>query len=243
MGQVIFYAALSGLALVIGAFFATQFKFSKKTLAGAMAFGSGALICALTFGLMEEAFQKGGFDAIIIGFILGGLAFIAGDYLIHLYGGRRHKKHRYVQSEKESTGWAITLGAVLDGIPESIALGVALFSNQNLGLLMLAAIFLSNVPEGLASVTSLKSARFSDGKIYGLWLTVAIAMTITAILSFIFLNNIDPNTLGILEAFAAGAMLAMLADTMMPEAYDEGGFGVGILTVFGFLTTFIVSRF
>jgi len=243
MSQVILYGALSGFALVVGAFFALIFKLSKKTVAAIMAFGSGALICALTFGLMQSAFGHGGFDAIIIGFILGGLAFIGGDYLIHLLGGRKHKAHQHAPSKYDTSGEAITLGAILDGLPESIALGISIFASQGLGLLMVVAIALSNFPEGVASVAGLRKVGFSKKKIIVTWLVVALFSTAVAIISYAFLVNIDPNILGIIEAFAAGAILAMLADTMMPEAYDEGGFGIAILTVLGFLTTFIVSRF
>lgn len=243
MGQVILYGTISGLALVVGAFFALIFKLNRKTIAGIMAFGSGALICALTFGLMESAFGHGGFDAIIIGFVLGGLAFIGGDYLIHLYGGRKHKKHQHAASKYDSSGEAITLGAILDGLPESIALGIAVFTSQGLGVLMAVAITLSNLPEGISSVPGLLKEGFSRKKIVITWLIVALVCVAVAIISYGFLAEIDPNILGIIEAFAAGAILAMLADTMMPEAYDEGGFGIGILTVLGFLTTFVVSKF
>ncbi len=243
MGQVILYGAICGLALVLGAFFALVFKLNKKTIAGIMAFGSGALICALTFGLMESAFGHGGFDAIIIGFVLGGLAFIAGDYLIHLLGGRKHKAHQHTSSKYDTSGEAITLGAILDGLPESIALGISIFASQGLGLLMVVAISLSNFPEGVSSVPGLTKEGFSRQKIIITWLVVALVSVAAAIISYAFLAQIDPNILGIIEAFAAGAILAMLADTMMPEAFDKGGFGIGILTVLGFLTTFVVSKF
>lgn len=243
MSQVILFGAISGFALVFGALVATVFKFSKKVIASVMAFGSGALICALTFGLMESAFGHGGFDAIIIGFVLGGLAFIGGDYLIHIYGGRNHKAHQHATSKYDTSGEAITLGAILDGLPESIALGIAIFSGQGLGLLMVVAITLSNLPEGLSSVPGLLKEGFSKKKIVTTWVIVMLVSMSAAILSYAFLAEIDPNILGIIEAFAAGAILAMLADTMMPDAYEDGGFGIGILTVLGFLTTFVVSKF
>jgi ZIP family zinc transporter len=243
MGQVLFYGAISGFALLVGAIVGNYFELTKKNVARFMAFGAGVLICALTFGLMEEAFGHGGFDAIIIGFLFGGAIFILGDYLVHLRGGRKHKFKQLVRSNKDSNGMAITLGALLDGIPESIALGISLFNSQGRGLLMLVAITLSNFPEGISSVRGLKSEGFSKNKIFWIWAIVAILTTTVAVLSFVFLNDINPNTIGIIEAFAAGAILAMLADSMMPEAYDDGGFSIGLLTVFGFLTAFIISRY
>lgn len=243
MIQALIYGAASGLALLVGALTGSRYNLKQKTIAGFMAFGSGVLICALTFGLMEEAFSHGGFDAVIIGFVLGGLIFIAGDYLVHLKGGRKHRRKQLFATEKDANGKAITLGAMLDGIPESVALGIALFNGQGRGLLMLTAIVLSNFPEGISSITGLRNEGFSKKKIFGIWAIVAAITTVITVLSFVFLHDINPNTIGIIEAFAAGAILAMLADTMMPEAFEEGGFSIGILTVLGFLTAFIISRF
>lgn len=243
MLQIFIYGAISGLSLFFGALFGFGFKFKQKTIAGFMAFGSGVLICALTFGLMEQAFNHGGFDAVILGFLGGGLAFIIGDYFIHRFGGRKHKSRHLIHNEDETTGQAITLGAILDGVPETIALGIAVFSGRGTGLLMLTAIVLSNLPEGMSSIAGLRREGFSQRKIYWMWIIVAAVLTIIAVLSFAFLHDINLNTIGILEAFAAGAILAMLADTMMPEAYEEGGFSIGILTVLGFLVAFVLSRF
>lgn len=240
MTQAIIYGSVAGSALILGAIFANTFKFSKRVIASFMAFGSGVLICALTFGLMEEAFKYGGFDAIIIGFLFGGLTFIAGDWWLHKIGARKHKKIQLVSSDQES-GRLITLGAILDGVPESIALGIVLFSGSG-GMLMATAIFLSNFPESMSSVSGLKSEGYSKNRIYLLWLTVGICSVVITVLSYIFLHDINPNITGILESFAAGAILVMLADTMMPEAYSEGGFGVGIMTLLGFLAAFIISR-
>ncbi|MDO8507185.1 MAG: ZIP family zinc transporter [bacterium] len=242
MVQAIIFGAVSGLSLLFGAATGLIFKLNQKVIARFMAFGAGVLVCALTFGLMEEAFGHGGFDAIIIGFLLGGIVFILGDYVLHLKGGRRHKRHQLVEARKDSNGKVITMGALLDGIPESVALGIALFTGGGTGILMLVAIVLSNFPEGISSVDGLKKEGFTSAGIYKIWGVVALLALIFTVLSFVFLHDITPNTIGIIEAFAAGAILAMLADSMMPEAFDDGGFSIGILTVLGFLTAFIVSK-
>ena len=224
MNQVFIYAFIASFALILGAILGVCFKFRQKVIASFMAFGSGVLICALTFGLMEEAFNHGGFDAVIIGFLSGGLMFIIGNYVLYYFGGRTHKTKQTHKTHKNTNGKLIILGSVLDGIPESIALGVALFNTGTSGLLMLVAIFLSNFPESISSITGLKREEFSNIKIITLWLIVAIISFLSVVLSYLFLNNIDPNIMGIIESFAAGAILAMLADSMMPEAYEEGGF-------------------
>jgi len=238
----IIYSILAGFSLILGVIIGTVFKIRQRIIAAIMAFGSGVLICALTFGLMEEAFKHGGFDAIVIGFLIGGVVFIGGDFLVHRYGGRNHKKNKHFKSIRDTNGKAIVLGASLDGIPESIALGLSLLEKNGIGLLMLAAIFLSNLPESISSIDDLKREGFSTKKIYFMWSIVSVSSIIAAILSFIFLKNINLNFRGIIESFASGAILAMLADSMMPEAYEEGGYLIGFLTMLGFLTAFILSK-
>ncbi len=239
---VLLYAFLTGFSLILGVIIGTTFKIRQKAVAAIMAFGSGVLICALTFGLMEEAFKHGGFDAVIIGFLSGGVVFISGDVLIHRIGGRNHKRKAHHPSAKGTNGQAIVLGSLLDGVPESMALGVALLSKNGIGLLMLAAIFLSNLPESLSSIDDLQREGFSKRRIYLSWSIVSGCVALSVVLSFLFLEKLDLNVLGIIESFASGAILAMLADSMMPEAYEDGGFLIGFLTMLGFLTAFILSR-
>ncbi|MFA7243888.1 MAG: ZIP family zinc transporter [Patescibacteria group bacterium] len=243
MEYAVLYGAISGLALVGGAAVGIYFNFSQRVIARFMAFGAGVLVCALTFGLMEDAFSFGGFDAVTIGFLIGGLAYVLGDYLLHFYGGRNHKRRKMIETGAITNGRAITLGAILDGIPESAALGISLFAGHGRGFLMAMAIVISNFPEGISSITGLKKEGYSNKKIFTTWAIVAITTLVITILSYIFLTDIDPNNIGIIEAFAAGAILAMLADTMMPEAYEEGGFSIGIITVLGFLAAFILAKF
>lgn len=243
MGYAVLYGSLSGLALIAGAFIGTYFNLSQKVIARFMAFGAGVLVCALTTGLMEDAFIFGGFDAVTIGFFMGGLAFVGGDYLLHLRGGRNHKRRKMIETGAATNGKAITWGAILDGIPESAALGISLFAGHGKAFLVAMAIIISNLPEGISSVTGLHKEGYSNKKIYITWATVALTVLLVTVFSNLLLHDIDPNNIGIIEAFAAGAILAMLADTMMPEAYEEGGFSIGILTVLGFLTAFILGKF
>ena len=243
MTQAIIFSILNGSSLLLGALIGTLFKLKQRTIAACMAFGAGVLVCAITFGLMEEAFGHGGFDAVIIGFLSGGLLFVGGDYLVHIYGGRKHKRHQIKKTQKDSNGLMIAIGSTLDGVPESIALGITLFFNQGTGFMLLAAIFLSNFPESISSISGLRKEGMSKNKILLMWASVGLLTALTTLLSYFFLHDINPNTLGILEALAAGAILAMLADSMMPEAYEEGGYAIAILTILGFITAFVISRF
>jgi ZIP family zinc transporter len=242
MAKVIIFSFLTGVSLMLGTTIGTLLKINQKITAAIMAFGSGVMVCALTFGLMGEAFKYGGLDAVIIGFLSGGALFIAGDYIIHLFGGRHYKKKKPFKAIRQTNGKAIVLGALLDGIPESIALGVSLFAKNGLGVLMVGAIFLSNLPESLASVDDLRKEGFSKKQIHILWLITSIIVIVTAILSYLFLKDLDLNTLGIILSFASGAILAMLSDSMIPEAFEEGGYLIGILTILGFLTAFILYK-
>ena len=239
MANVIFYGFLSVLPLIVGAVLGYKFQIKGKIIGGIASFGAGAMIAALAFGLMEESFRLGGLDNSIIGFVVGGLLFVLGDLAIIRIGGRGHKKYYDVES---STGWGIVLGAALDGIPESIALGLGLLLNQNLGLLVLAGIFLSNLPEAISSAYDLKSAKKSFREVMFTWIIVALVSMIFVILGYTIFASFSPDTIATFESLAAGAILAMLASTMMPEAYKESGTSVSILTVLGFMVIFILSK-
>lgn len=239
MAQVIIYGLIGALGLIFGSLAGAYFKIKEKIIGIVMAFGAGALIAALSFGLLEEAHKLSGLYHTIWAFFLGGLIFVLGDLLIIYLGGRGHKEH--YPSEK-TQGYAIILGAVLDGIPESLALGVALLVGKGLGLLMMIAIFLSNFPEGIASAYDLLKAGQPKSKILLTWLLVALSGFIFVILGYTIFGHIPQAVLGITEAVAAGALLAMLASTMMPEAYKESGLSVSLVTVLGFLVIFLVSK-
>lgn len=240
MSQALTYGFFSVLPLVIGATAGAFLKVKEKYLGIVSAFGAGALIAALTLGLMEESFRLGGLDNSIIGFIIGGLLFVIGDFLIIRIGGRTHR--RVYDVESSATGWGIVLGAILDGIPESIALGISLFLNPSVGLLVLVGIILNNLPEALSSGYDLKKYHKSRKTIIGTWIIVAIIGMIFVILGNTVFAGVTSHVTATFESIAAGAILAMLASTMMPEAYQESGPWASMATVSGFLVIFILSK-
>jgi ZIP family zinc transporter len=136
---------------------------------------------------------------------------------------------------------AIVLGALLDGIPESVAIGASLIGGQGVGAAVVAAVFLSNVPESLSAATGLQKAGHSRRWILGLWTAVMLVSAVAAAVGYALLGDASPNVLGAIQAFAAGAILTMLADTMMPEAFENGGALVGLVTVLGFALAFLLS--
>lgn len=242
MHEVYYYAIITGGSLLIGAIIGSIYKIKQNFIAAIMAFGSGLLICTLTFGLMEEAFALGGFDAVIVGFIVGGLAFVGGDYLLHYFGGRRHRRIQLFKPLKETNGKVIVLGSVLDNIPESIALGLVIANSQPSVVVLAVAVMIANFAESISSIRGLIKEKFSKKSIFLMWFFIAFATACIVIFSFHFLSGLSNNNIAIVESFAAGAILAMLADSMIPEAFEDGGFGIALLTLFGFLTAFILNR-
>ncbi len=204
-----------------------------------MAFGAGVLISALAFQLTEEAFQQGGADAVALGLAAGALAFFAGDWLVDRKGGNDRK--RSGGRSKEGGGSAIALGALMDGIPESVAIGVSLLSGNGVGIAVVAAVFLSNMPESLSAATGMRKDGRSNHYITGLWTGVMLASSLAAALGYAFLGNASYDLIAAIQTFAAGAILTMLADTMMPEAFEHGGSLVGLVTVLGFASAFFLS--
>jgi ZIP family zinc transporter len=239
MSNTIIYGLISVSPLFIGALIGSYFHIKTKWVGAISAFGAGALVAALTFGLMEESFRLGGLDSSIIGFVIGGLTFVIGDLIIIRVGGRGHKKFYKAES---SSGWGIVLGAVLDGIPESIALGIGLLLNPKIGLLVLIGIIASNLPEAISSAHDLRHIGKPVKTILGTWLAVALVSLIFVVLGYTIFAGIPSSTTAIFESIAAGAILTMLASTMMPEAYKEGGVGSSLATVCGFLIIFIISK-
>jgi ZIP family zinc transporter len=248
MLQALFFGLLAGSAVFFGALVGIYTKINKKTIAAIMAFGSGVLISALSLDLMEEANASGGFIAVSIGFVLGGLFYVIGDYFIDNAGGHARKSvHSKLHNKRNPgvvaiSGMALFLGAMLDGIPESSAIGINLLSGTNMGILLLVAVFLSNFPEGASGAIGMKQAGKSNKYILVLWFSTVLISGLSAFVGYTFLGHSSEHFQAATMAFAAGAILAMITDTMIPEAFERGGRFVALMAVFGFLVAFIISR-
>jgi ZIP family zinc transporter len=204
-----------------------------------MAFGAGVLISALTFELTDEAYRQGGVAPVAIGLAAGALSFFTADWWLDHRGGEHRKRSGGQQAGGSAP--AIVAGALLDGIPESIAIGISLVGNEAVSAAVVAAVFLSNVPESLSAATGLRKAGHSTRWILGLWGTVVVVSALAAGIGNVALGGAADELLAGIQAFAAGAILTMLADTMMPEAFEHGGSVAGLVTVFGFSTAFLLS--
>ncbi|MNS41279.1 hypothetical protein D3C72_736280 [compost metagenome] len=230
---------LAASSLLVGAAFGLFVPVSQRASSLWMAFGAGALIAAASFELVEKANQAVGLGPVALGLALGALVFFLGDLVItHLGGGERKRSQA---SSLAGASLALALGALLDGVPESVAIGAG-YTGGAIGWAMVGAVFLSNIPESLASAAGLRRSGFAPGRVMGLWTAITLVSGVSAMAG----NTLFAGVVGPLgaasQAFAAGAILAMLASTMMPEAYEHGGPVVGLVTVLGFLVAILLER-
>jgi ZIP family zinc transporter len=235
-----FWGLVGGIALVLGAAAGVVKSVPARVIGLVMAFGAGVLISALAFELTAEAFDTSGGREVVLGLLAGALTFFVGDWVLDRHGGHERKRSGGQQAGSAAAG--LVLGALLDGIPESVAIGVSLVGGGSVGAAVVAAVFLSNVPEGMSAATGLAKAGRSRRWILGLWTAVAVVSAIAAALGYLVLGGASDAVIATIQAFAAGAILTMLADTMMPEAFENGGNQVGIVTTVGFVLAFLLSQ-
>ena len=243
--QAAFWGLVAGSALVLGAAVGYLAALPQRLIAAIMAFGAGVLISALAFDLMEEAYQRGGFDATAVGFLGGAVVYTAANWFLS-HRGAKHRKRSGGQQPSEDqesgSGLAIAVGALLDGIPESIVIGLSMLEGGAVSFVAVIAIFLSNIPEGLSSAAGMQKAGRSAGYIFGVWGGIALASGIAALAGYALFQHFSPDVIAATTAVAAGAILSMLADTMIPEAFEQAHDLAGLITVAGFLSAFILSK-
>ncbi len=233
MNQAFFWGTLAASSLIFGGLLTFWFRIGSRMLGLIMAFGAGVLISAVAFELSHEAVElAAGSGSAAIGLFAGAFTFFLGDMIIDHMGGKHRKAIGAVH--ESGLGLPIVLGIVLDGIPESIVIGLSLLKGGVVGLALLVAVFLSNLPEAIAATTGLLAGGWNRFKVISLWLMVCLACGLASLAGYVLFESSAPSSIAFVQAFAAGAILVMLSDTMMPEAFQHGGKLTGIITVAGF---------
>lgn len=235
MLEAAFWGLVTAGSLWVGAAIAAFARPGGRLVGLALAFGSGALIAAIAYELVLDAFDS---DIALasIGFAVGAFVFYAGDWAIDRRGGHG-RKSMHGESQLAGNASAIVLGTVLDGVPESFVLGASLLEGS-VATAVVVGVFVSNVPEALSGTSGLLEAGWPRGRVFALWTAVVAASVLAAAVGWLALDTLASATGAFVLAFAGGALLVMLADTLMPEAFELGGREAGLLTALGFALGF-----
>jgi ZIP family zinc transporter len=240
MAAALAWGALSASSLIIGALAGLARDWPDKLVGAVLAFGAGALISAISFDLAEEGGRLGGADSVAIGLALGGLTYFGAHRLVERVTGPRPKAPS-AAPENADAGPALALGAFLDGIPEQLVLGIGIAAGDGVSVGLLAAIFVSNLPEAIGSSTAMHKDH-PRGTIIRLWVFVATVCTLATVAGFAIADAVSGDTQAVIDGFAAGALLVMLINSMIPDAARRAGDIAGLVTVLGFAVAAALSN-
>ena len=230
--------ALGAAALLVGALVAYLLDPGRRVIAVVMALGTGLLIGSVAYELVDDALEHQAVALVALQVLIGAGAFTLGDWLLARGGGEMRKDPEGAQAD--GSPLAIVLGSVLDGIPESFVLGLTVLQG-GVSVSLLAGVALSNLPEGMSSSAGLKAAGWPRGRVLLLWSAVVVVSAVSAAAGYLLLDPASGRTGALVQAFAAGALLAMLADTLLPQAYAVEGLLTGPLVVTGFAASLALS--
>src|SRR5918912_135084 len=238
---------VASIPLIAGAVLASFVNLKKPIIATIMAFGAGVLIAALTFSLIEEAYGLGNdLVPVVLGFALGGLSYSVVNHILNKKSGTKNRKRSHGENAgggKDASGIALMVGSLMDNIPENMALGISIIAGGGIvNPVLIAAIFISNFPEGLASSQGMRSNGKTTRQILLLWSVVVAIGTIAAAIGYSVLAKADKGIVALALSFASGAILVMLAESMIPESFEEGGSKIGLAAMAGFAVAFALGR-
>jgi ZIP family zinc transporter len=232
------WGALGAAALLAGALIAYLLSPSRAVIAVVMALGTGLLIGSVSFELVDDALEHQDVAWVALMVLLGAAVFTVGDWLLSRRGGGERKDPTGAQADGRAL--AIVLGSVLDGIPESFVLGLTVLQG-GVSLALLVAVALSNLPEGMSSSSGLKAAGWPRRRVLAMWSVVVLVSAVAAAAGYAMLDPASGRTGALVEAFAGGALLAMLANSLLPEAFAVEGVVTGPLVVLGFAVSLALS--
>ena len=218
MTEALAWGALAAASLVVGALLGLAWQWPRKAVGLVLGFGAGALISAVSFELAEEGVEIAGALPVAVGLAVGALTYFLASGRVAAMGG----------------GAALALGALLDGIPEQLVLGIGLADGDVVSAGLLAAIFVSNLPEAIGGANDMRKEGHERGKVAWSWVGIAALCTLATVAGYVAADAASDDLQGGINGFAAGALLVMLVDTMIPEAREQGGRTTGLVTVLGF---------
>lgn len=232
------WGAVGAAALLVGALVAYVGTPSRRFIAVVMALGAGLLIGSVAFELVDEAVKTASVGLVGLLTLLGAATFTVGDWWLGRRGGGGRKDAGGAQAA--GAPLAIVFGSVLDGIPESFVLGLTVLQG-NVSVALLAGVILSNFPEGLSSSSGLRAAGWTRSRVLWMWSAVVLVAAVSAALGYLLLDPVSGRTGALTQGFAAGALLAMVSNTLLPESYKEEGVATGWLVAIGFAISLMMS--
>lgn len=227
------WGGFSSASLYIGEALAGPMERAQRLTGLVMGFGAGTLLSAVAYELIPESNLEHGVG-IGIGVLLGAVVYYVADRIVDGSGGQ--DRQEVDSGEASGSGAAMFLGALLDGVPEAFILGITLALGGSINVAFITAVFVSNIPQGIAGTNSLKAAGYSGRRVFRMWSALTAVCAITAALGYLLAHSAHVRGL-YAEAFAGGAVLTMLADSMFPESFEHGGKSVGLVLVLGYLVS------
>lgn len=234
MADALGWGALAASSLIVGALLGLARPWPDRPVGVVLAFGAGALISAVSFDLAQEGVELGGGDSVALGLAAGALTYFLADRAVERLGQPQRAVPSAAPAPTAEAGTALALGAFLDGIPEQMVLGIGLAAGGGVSVGLLAAIFVSNLPEAIGSATEMRAAGRTPATITRLWTVVALICTLATVAGYGIADSASGDLQAAINGFAAGALLVMLIDSMIPEAAHQAGKVAGLVTVFGF---------
>ena len=228
------WGALAASSLIIGALLGLLRRWPERAIGVVLAFGAGALISAVSFDLAEEGIELGGGDSVALGLALGALTYYLADRAVEHFGQPDPTDPSGGAPQTADGGVGLALGAFLDGIPEQMVLGIGLVAGEGVSIGLLTAIFISNLPEAVGSATEMHAAGRTRAVILRLWIAVALICTLATVVGYVIADGASGDLQATINGFAAGALLVMLIDSMIPDASRQAGKIAGLVTVLGF---------
>jgi ZIP family zinc transporter len=233
------WGLLASSSLILGGVIALRFNLGNRLMGIIMAFGAGTLISAVAYELIYEAVKLGkssGYPA--FGLFAGAFTFFFSDIFIEKIGAANRKK--IAASHGPNLIIPMVLAIILDGIPESFVIGMGVFEGGTVSLAMLVAVFISNIPEAIAGSSGMKSGGWGRLKIFALWIIIGLVCALASLAGYLLFEHTSDQWLSFIQAFAGGAILVMISNSMTPEAHEHGGKLAGIFTVLGFAVALLM---